>query len=79
MRLPRYSFKSNQIPQGICTTMAAGAVGRSQSRGAFGLLSRAVLAWELLPKSQIWTVPQIHARKRNSCKAIHELCSIHPS
>ena len=79
MRLPRYSFKSNQMPQGISATMVAGAVGRSQSSGAFGLLSRAALAWELLPKSQIWTVPQIHARKRNSREAIHELCSIHPS
>ena len=35
-----------------------GAVSCSRSSGAFSLLSRAALAWELLPKSQIWTVPQ---------------------
>ncbi len=36
----------------------SGAVSCSRSSGTFGLLSRAALAWELLPKSQIWTVPQ---------------------
>ena len=35
-----------------------GAVSCSRSSGAYSLLSRAALAWELLPKSQIWTVPQ---------------------
>ena len=35
-----------------------GAVSCSRSSGAYSLLSRAALAWELLPTSQMWTVPQ---------------------
>ena len=42
----------------LLTCVRFGAVSCNRSSGAYSLLSRAALAWELLPKSQIWTVPQ---------------------